>query len=149
MYAQYVEMSFYICPVCGNVVHSMGELSLSCHGVQLIPEIAELSDENHEILVERIEDEYYVQIDHEMTKNHYISFIAALSSDGLQIIKLYPEGTPSARVKIRGVKKIFCYCNQDGLFCLDTNRHIDGRNPSYDDVEERRALEGLAGKLLG
>ena len=106
----------------------MGELSLSCHGIQLMPECAELSDENHKIFIERIEDEYYVQIEHEMTKEHYISFIAALSSDGLQIAKLYPEGTSTARVKIRGVRRIFCYCNQDGLFYVDINRNTGGRD---------------------
>lgn len=139
--ANMLRSKIYVCPVCGNVVHSMGELSLSCHGVQLMPEQAEISDDNHKILIERVEDEYYVQVDHEMTKKHYISFIAALSSDGLQMIKLYPEQTPTARVKIRGVKKIFCCCNQDGLFCLEVNRYIDGRNRSYDDTEERRLLK--------
>ncbi len=114
--ANMLRSKFYVCPICGNVVHSMGELALSCHGVQLMPEIAEASDEKHKIHIERIEDEYFIQIDHEMTKKHYISFIAALSSDGLHLIKLYPEGSPSARIKISGIKKIFCYCNQDGLF---------------------------------
>ena len=65
--------------------------------VQLLPEQAELSDENHMILIERVEDEYYVQINHEMTKTHYISFVAALSSDGMQIVKLYPEGKADCR----------------------------------------------------
>ena len=42
--------------------------------------------------MERVEDEYYVRIEHEMTKEHYISFIAATSSDKIQMVKLYPEG---------------------------------------------------------
>ena len=147
--ANMLRSKFYVCPICGNVVHSTGELSLSCHGIQLKPEPAELSDENHKILIERIEDEYYVQIDHEMTKNHYISFVAALSSDGLQLIKLYPEGEPTARMKIRGVKRIFCYCNQDGLFYLDINKYIDEKDKSYSDIDERRALEKTADRLFG
>ena len=28
---------FYVCPVCGNVIHAMGEGSFSCHGIQLPP----------------------------------------------------------------------------------------------------------------
>ena len=83
--ANMLRSKFYVCPVCGNVIHSMGEMTISCHGVQLLPEQAELSDENHMILIERVEDEYYVQINHEMTKKHYISFVAALSSDGMQM----------------------------------------------------------------
>ena len=54
-----------------------------------------------------------------MTKQHYISFIAALSSDKIQMIKLYPEGNAEARVKINGVKRILFYCNRDGLFSMN------------------------------
>jgi len=117
--ANMLRANFYVCPVCGNVINSTGELAVSCHGIQLLPEVAEELDDNHKIIVERVEDEYFVQVEHEMTKKHYISFIAALSSDGLQLVKLYPQGNPEARLKIRGVKKIFYYCNKDGLFCLD------------------------------
>lgn len=74
----------------GNSIHSMGETVIQCHGIQLTPETAEESDENHIIFVERVEDEYYVRIDHEMSKRHYISFIAAVSTDRIQMVKLYP-----------------------------------------------------------
>lgn len=61
---------------------------------------------------------YFVRIEHEMTKQHYISFIAAISSDRIQMVKLYPEGNAEARFKLNGVKEIFFYCNKDGLFCV-------------------------------
>ena len=63
-----------------------------------------------------MEDEYYVRIVHEMTKKHYISFIAALSSDRIQMVKLYPEGNAEVRFKINGVKQILYYCNRDGMY---------------------------------
>lgn len=121
--ANMLRSKYYVCPVCGNVIHSTGEFAAICHGIQLLPEPAEYSDENHKLLVERIEDEYYVQIDHDMTKEHYISFVAALSSDGLQMVKLYPEGRAEARLKIRGVKRIYCFCNRDGLFYIDVKKY--------------------------
>ena len=43
--ANMLRSKFYVCPVCGNVIHSMGEMTICCHGVQLLPEQAELSDE--------------------------------------------------------------------------------------------------------
>ena len=89
--ANMLKSMFYVCPVCGNVIHSMGRSVVTCHGVNLNPEEAEPTDEDHMILVERVEDEYYVRVEHEMTKTHHISFIAALSSDRLQMVKLYPE----------------------------------------------------------
>lgn len=147
--ANMLRSKFYVCPVCGNVIHSMGEAVIHCHGILLTPCQAEETDENHMIFIERVEDEYYVRIDHDMTKQHYISFVAALSSDKIQMVKLYPEGNAEARVKINGVKKILFYCNRDGLFSINVLKGIDDKQTSYDDVEERWALEQAAKMLLG
>lgn len=130
--ANMLRSKFYVCPVCGNIIHCMGESVIQCHGVLLTPSQAEETDKNHKIFMERVEDEYYVRIEHDMTKNHYISFVAALSSNKIQMIKLYPEGNPEARFKINGVKKILFYCNRDGLFYLDVlkecSRQETGKN---------------------
>ena len=147
--ANMLRSNFYVCPVCGNTIHSMGQAVIHCHGILLTPCQAEETDENHMIFIERVEDEYYIRIEHEMTKQHYISFIAALSSDKLQMIKLYPEGSAQGRVKINGVKKIYFYCNRDGLFSINVVKGIDDKQTAYDDVEERRALEEMAKKLFG
>ena len=120
--ANVLRSKFYICPICGNIIHSMGEAVINCHGVQLVPLEYEETDEQHMIHIEKVEDEYYVKIDHDMTKAHHISFIAALSSDKIQLIKLYPEGNAEARFKINGVKRIVFYCNRDGLFWDDYKR---------------------------
>ena len=117
--ANMLRSKFYVCPVCGNTIHCMGEAVIHCHGVLLTPSQAEEADEKHKIFIERVEDEYYVRIEHDMTKKHYISFVAALSTDKIQMIKLYPEGNPEARFKMNGVKKILFYCNRDGLFYVD------------------------------
>ncbi len=147
--ANMMRSLFYVCPVCGNVIHSMGEAVIHCHGVQLLPAEAELTDENHKVFIERVEDEYFVRIEHEMTKTHYISFIAAISSDRCQSVKLYPEGEAEARFKISGVKKIFFYCNRDGLFVQDAVKGIDDKESGYDDRQERRELEKTAEMLFG
>ena len=120
--ANMLRSKFYVCPVCGNVIHSMGEAAIHCHGILLTPLEAEPADERHMLSIERVEDEYYVRIDHSMTKEHYISFAAAASSDQVQMMKLYPEGNAEARFKIRGVRRIFYYCNRDGLFSKSLGR---------------------------
>ena len=117
--ANMLRSKFYVCPVCGNVIHTMGEAAISCHGVMLTPAQAESADERHMVSIESVEDEYYVRIEHPMTKQHYISFMAALSPDKLQMIKLYPEGNAEGRFKVNGVKRIYFYCNRDGLFYAD------------------------------
>lgn len=147
--ANMLRSKFYVCPVCGNLFHTMGEAVITCHGVQLTPAQAEETDEHHQIFIEGVEDEYYVRIEHDMTKSHFISFAAALSPDGIEIKKLYPEGNAEARFKTRGVKKIFFYCNRDGLFSVTVHRAIDARPSAYDDSRERRALEQAARMMLG
>lgn len=144
-----LRSKFYVCPVCGNVIHSMGEAAIHCHGVGLIPAEAEKMDEQHMIFIEGVEDEYFVQIEHDMTKAHYISFMAAVSPDRLQLVKLYPEGNAEARFKTSGVKRIYFYCNRDGLFYTDVHRSIDGRQTAYDDRAERKALEDAAKMIFG
>lgn len=147
--ANMLRSQFYVCPVCGNVIHSMGEAVMQCHGIQLMPCQAEETDEQHMIFIERVEDEYYVRIEHDMTKAHYISFIAGLSSDKIQMTKLYPERNAEARIKINGIKIIYFYCNRDGLFSIDVVKGIDDKQASYDDAEERRELEQTAKMLFG
>ena len=147
--ANMLRSTFYVCPVCGNVIHSMGEAAIHCHGILLSPLEAEASDERHMIFIERIEDEYYVRIDHSMSKEHYISFASAVSSDDMQLIKMYPEQSPEARFRIRGVKRIYFYCNRDGLFYIDVVKGIDDRERSYDDHKERLELEKTAAVIFG
>ena len=140
---------FYVCPVCGNVIHSMGEAAMTCHGVLLKPCEAEESDGQHPVFIEESDGEYYVRVDHEMTKQHYISFLAAMSQDRIQMVKLYPEGNAEARFRMAGVRRIFCYCNRDGLFRIDPVKGIDDRRHGYDDAPKRRELEKTAKMLFG
>ncbi len=107
---------FYVCPVCGNVIRSTGEALISCCGITLPPVDPEPEDEEHRIHVETVEDEYYVTVDHPMTKDHYISFLAAVTDIGIQFVKLYPEGNAEARFKINRVRKLYAFCNRHGLF---------------------------------
>ena len=109
---------FYVCPVCGNVIAATGETVVSCCGITLPPLEAEPADEEHTIRKEIAEDEFYVSVDHPMTKDHYISFLAAVSDFGVHLVKLYPEGNAEARFKIDRVRKIYAYCNRHGLFRL-------------------------------
>ena len=113
--ANLLRSKFYVCPVCGNVLHAMGEAAISCCGVALPPLEAEETDENHGITVERVEDERFVSLSHPMTKEHYISFLACVTTDSMQFVKLYPEGNAQCRFQIRGRGYLYLYCNRHGL----------------------------------
>ena len=109
---------FYVCPVCGNVIHATGEAMLSCCGVSLPP----LEAENGDCGIEKIEDELFVTLDHPMTREHHISFFAYVTLDRTELVKLYPEGNPEARFFNRGRGKLYWYCNRHGLFCREIKR---------------------------
>jgi desulfoferrodoxin len=107
---------FYVCPICGNVIYSVGAGAFSCCGIRL-PELEpEEADENHRIQISHIENEIYVQIEHPMQKTHYISFIACVSDDSIQIKKLYPEQMADAYFRRGRSVRLYAYCNRHGLF---------------------------------
>ena len=107
---------FYLCPVCGNVIRTSGEAVVSCCGITLPPLEAETPDPEHSLRAERVEDEYWVTLDHPMTKAHYVTFIAGVSDQGVKLVKLYPEWNAEARFRIDGVRDLYACCNQHGLF---------------------------------
>lgn len=107
---------FYVCPVCGNILWAMGTGSFSCCGVTLPPLEAEEPDPGHEIRLERVEDEWYVTLDHPMDKGHFISFLAWAGYDRVQIVKLYPQQEAAARLSLRGGGRLYACCNRHGLF---------------------------------
>ena len=114
--ANMLRCKFYVCPICGNVMHSMGNAVISCCGVTLPPLEAEEADGDHAVIIETVEDEHFITIAHPMTKQHFISFVAFVTSDRIQLVKFYPEGNPETRLQLRGMGYLYYYCNRHGLF---------------------------------
>ena len=110
-----LRSKFYVCPVCGNIIRTTGDAVISCCGIALPPLEAEETDENHGINIEKVEDEHFITVSHEMTKTHFISFLAYVTSDRVQFVKLYPEGNAETRFQLRGRGYIYLYCNKHGL----------------------------------
>ena len=110
-----LKSKFSVCPICGNIIHTMGENINSCCGINLPTLDAELENEHHIINCKTIENEYYIWVEHDMTKEHYLSFIAYITNDRCEIVKLYPEQKAEARFLKRGKGIIYVYCNKDGL----------------------------------
>lgn len=109
---------FYVCPVCGNIIHSMGEGSFSCCGVTLPRLEADAADHDHEVQIETIDNEYYVSLNHPMTRDHHISFMALLNWERLQLVKLYPEQDAAARFPRCGKGTLLLYCKKHGLYAV-------------------------------
>ena len=110
------RMGFYVCPVCGNIITAVGQGSFSCCGITLPVQEAQPADEDHALTITPVEDEICVTMAHPMTKSHYISFVAWVSNDRAELVKLYPEQDVTVRFKKRGHGTVYAFCNRDGLF---------------------------------
>ena len=106
---------FYVCPLCGNIIRTTGEAVISCCGIVLPALEAEEIDEAHNVTVESVEDEKFITVHHEMSKKHYISFAAYVTTDRVQFVKFYPEGNAETRMQLRGRGYLYIYCNRHGL----------------------------------
>lgn len=108
-----LKVKFYVCPDCGNILFSSGSASVFCCGKKL--EALKPSDKTVKFEAELSDTEYYITLEHEMTKEHYISFAALVKSDRVYLLRLYPEQNPSFRLPaIRGARLVL-YCVKDGL----------------------------------
>ena len=114
--ANMLRGKFYVCPVCGNMIQCAGDALISCCGITLPALEAEEADADHGICIENVEDEQFISIAHPMTKQHFISFAAFVTSDRIQTVKFYPEGNAETRMQLRGRGYLYYYCNQHGLF---------------------------------
>ena len=109
------RIKFYVCPSCKNALLGTGEAEISCCGRKLEPLAARQEDELHKMAVSEVENDFYIMLQHEMTKDHSISFVAYVSPDRVLFIKLYPEQAAEARFPKMYGGDLYYYCNQHGL----------------------------------
>lgn len=114
--ANLLRSVLYVCPVCGNIIRAGGAAAVSCCGVSLPPLEAEEPDEAHRLKRECFDGEYFFSIRHEMRKDHYISFMAYVTTGRFDLVKLYPEGPAEARFYPWGGGYLYWYCSRHGLF---------------------------------
>jgi len=110
------KIKFYLCSTCGNILFSTSETDISCCGRKLHMLEAATRSANHSMNVEKIENDYFITIDHEMTKAHYISFVAFVGYDRVLLVKLYPEQNAELRIPQMPGNRLFAYCNEHGLW---------------------------------
>ena len=106
---------FYICPACGSMTQSIGDCFITCCDKRLFPLQAIKINDEHALKITEIENEFYVEISHEMSKAHHVRFIAYIGFDKVLTTYLYPEQDCAVRIP-KAYGKIAYYCNQHGLF---------------------------------
>ena len=117
-----LRSKFYVCPLCGNVIHAVGQGSFHCCGVALPPLEAEEPDADHGISLEKMEDDWYITMDHPMTKAHHITFFAYVTADRILLQRTYPEQDCALRFPRMGFGRLYAHCSHHGLFQIKLPR---------------------------
>lgn len=110
------KMNFYICPTCGNMITSMTDTSISCCGKKLKAIQLQKANEDEKLSVDIIENDFFITSEHQMTREHYIAFVALLTGDSIMLRKQYPEWGLQARIPVFAHGKLLWYCTKHGLF---------------------------------
>lgn len=107
---------FYVCPHCGSFMQGTGSGQIVCCGKQIEALKAVSSDIEHLVNVSEIEDDYFIEFNHEMTKEHYIDFVSYVRLDRVLTVKMYPEQNAEVSFPKMYGGKIYFYCSKHGLF---------------------------------
>lgn len=109
------KIKFYICKECGNIITATSSAAVTCCGNKLAAVEPRKAEDSEKLNIENIGGELYITSEHEMTKEHYISFVAYQSDSTLMMFKQYPEWAMQARLPLFRSGRLVWYCNKCGL----------------------------------
>ena len=120
-------MKFYICKHCGNIIAFVKEsgVPVVCCGekmTELVPNTVDAAAEKHVPVIVQDGNKAVVTIgsvEHPMTEEHHIQWIALQTKEGNQRKELTPNMKPQACFALcEGDKVIsaYAYCNLHGLW---------------------------------
>jgi len=130
-----MDIRFYKCSICGQIVASIGELvnSVVCceHKMTLLDANQSPASTDHHIPVYTQVGHkltvYVGELEHPMTDSHHIDWICVITNLGIQWKPLNPHlDSATAGFRLSGgehVIRIYSYCNLHGLWCGDSERN--------------------------
>ena len=110
------KTKFYVCPTCGSITATTGNIRASCCGKALRPLEGKKAAPEEKLRLEQVEDEWFITSDHPMRKDCYVSFLAFVTGETVQIIKLYPEWDMQVRLPRKRHGTLYYYSTEHGLF---------------------------------
>ena len=113
------KIRFYVCPKCGNIITASSEAVVSCCGTKLTALEAKEAQDDEKLKVEDIGGEWFISSEHEMTKQHYISFVAFLSDSNVMMFRQYPEWNLQITMPLYRYGRLVWYCTNHGLMYMD------------------------------
>ena len=116
------KMKFFVCKECGNIITATSEAAVTCCGNKLTALEPRKAEENERLKVEDIGGELFISSEHQMTKEHYISFVAYQSDSSFMMFKQYPEWNVQFTMPLFRSGRLVWYCTQCGLLYQDLRR---------------------------
>ncbi|MCD7829116.1 MAG: desulfoferrodoxin [Clostridiales bacterium] len=122
-----MELKFYRCEHCGNIVVKVKDtgVPVMCCGqkmTELVPGTTDAAAEKH-VPVCTAEGSLVTvnvgSIDHPMLPEHYIEWIVLKTKQGVQLKYLQPGEKPAASFALSqgdAVEAVYAYCNLHGLW---------------------------------
>ena len=114
------RICFYVCPVCGNIVTATAGAEITCCSMRLEALKVQPMDEAHRPVIEDMDGEWYIRIDHPMEKEHYIRFVACVRYDRVTLVSLYPEQGSELRLPALPRCSLYIACSGEGLYRMQT-----------------------------
>lgn len=120
-----MNMKIYKCKKCENIVELIEDKKgvLTCCGEtmeELIPNTVDAAAEKHvPYTVIEEDDVLYVkvgEVDHPMTEDHYITWVAAVYDDSVLKYNFKPGEVPEAVFDYEEGMVVYAYCNLHGLW---------------------------------
>ncbi len=117
-------MKIFKCEKCGNIVELLEDNKgvLTCCGevmVEVLPNTVDAAVEKHVPFTQVEDDVVYItigEVDHPMTDEHYITWVAAVYDDSVLKYVFKPGETPEAVFDYEKGMVIYSYCNLHGLW---------------------------------
>ena len=109
------KLKFYVCPKCGNIITGTSEASITCCGSKLTAAEPRKAKESEKLTVEDIGGELFIHSSHEMTKEHYISFVAFVRDNTVTVFKQYPEWNIQITMPVYRSGRLVWYCTKHGM----------------------------------
>ena len=113
------KLKFYVCKDCGNIITATSEAAVTCCGNRLSALEPQKAEESEMLKVEDIGGELSISSDHEMTKEHFISFAAYQSDSSFMMFKQYPEWNVQFTLPLYRSGRLVWYCTKCGLMYQD------------------------------
>ena len=119
------KLRFYVCRECGNIITATSEAVVTCCGNRLAALEPEKAEKDDMLKVEDIGGELFVSSEHEMKKEHYISFAAYVADSTVMMFKQYPEWELQFTMPLFRSGRLVWYCTEHGLFYQELRRSAE------------------------